>query len=244
MTDQRWVLAYEFDEHRCCVPVGMQLPLGQPLLLGRHGDLPLGVEVPDLGVSREAAVITATDHGWDVRIGNRHRAVIHPWGQAPVLAAARNFLTWPLIGIRVLNGADPAVVEEKKEHWLLLESDMIAVTPVGAGTGRHSATTTHKGKETRPLSPGQQEALGLVFAAQLQWPPVQPAVPLQLKQAARLLGVGVGAVQQRLAVAHERARLLGLHRDVYLTDPEYLYLLVRAGFIDPPTARPFRRELR
>lgn len=243
MGAQRWVLAYEIDGDRSCVPVGRLIDLGQSLLVGRHGDLPLGVEVYDRGVSREAAVITAADHGWDVRISNTNGAVIHPWGQAPILAAERNFLTWPLIGIRFLTGSGPGV-EEKMQHWVLLESDTIAVTPSGARTGGPGATTTSKGDRPRPLSAAQDDALRRVFAPQLAWPPVQPAVPRQLKQVGRALGITEGAVQQRLAPVQGRALRLGLHREVQLTDPEYLYLLVRAGYIDPPAARTYRHELR
>lgn len=243
MGAQRWALAYEFEPDRCAVPVGVPLALRQPLLIGRHGDLPLGVEVYDRGVSREAAVITATDQGWDVRISNTNGAVIHPWGQAPILAAQRNFLTWPLIGIRFLTGTD-AGVEEKMQHWVLLESDTIAVTPFGARSSGPGPTTTSKGDPPRPLSAAQEQAVRLVFAPQLCWPPVQPAVPRQLKQVARALGITEGAVQQRLAPVQGRALRLGLHREVLLTDPEYLYLLVRAGYLDPPTTRTYRHPLR
>jgi hypothetical protein len=243
MSGQSWVLAYEIDADRTCVPVGSQVVEGKPVVVGRHGEVPLGVEVYDRGISREAAVITATAHGWDVRISNTNGAVIHPWGQAPILASERNFLTWPLVGVRFLNGSDRRG-EENRQHWVLLESETITVTRSGARPAGPGLTTTSKGDRPRPLSTAQDEALRMVFAPQLAWPPIQPAVPLQLKQVARALGITEGAVQQRLSPAQERALRLGLHREVHLTDPEYLYLLIRAGYIDPPASRPYRSELR
>ena len=49
--------------------------------------------------------------------------------------------------------------------------------------------------------------------------------------------------EQRLREARKRAADLGLGRAVAITDPEYLFALVRGGFLPTPTARPFRREI-
>jgi hypothetical protein len=247
MTDPRWVLAYECDTSggpaRCCVPVGIPVRVGQSILVGREGDLPVGVEVYDRGVSRQAAVVTATEHGWQVEIRNTNGAVLHPWGQGPTLAGRFNTLSWPRIAVRILNGASPAVADTM-QHWLLVESDLIGVTTAGPRTPSSPMTSTFQPKRPNPLSAGQLEALQIVFADQLQWPPTQPAEPLLLRTAARRLGITESGVQQRLGKAHDRALHLGLHRSVGLTDPEYLYVLVRAGYVPLPAPLPYRRQLR
>lgn len=57
-------------------------------------------------------------------------------------------------------------------------------------------------------------------------------------------GVTESAVQDHLGKALNRALQLGLHHPVGLTDPEYLHLLVRAGYLPLPAQRPYRRRLR
>ncbi|MFR9802577.1 hypothetical protein ACL02T_09780 [Pseudonocardia sp. RS010] len=44
-------------------------------------------------------------------------------------------------------------------------------------------------------------------------------------------------MQERLKKVREKAIQLGLHRACGLTDPEYVYVLVRAGFLAPPRTR-------
>ena len=242
MADERWVMVYECDETRCGVPVGVTVRIGQSLLVGREGDLPLGIEIYDRGVSRRAALVTATEQGWQVEVLNSNGAVLHPWGQGPTLAGRYINLMWPRTGIRILNGAKPGETD-KLQHWLLLESDMIDVTPVGARAPANATTSTYQATPPTPLTVGQLEALQVVFADQLQWPPVQPAAPLLLRTAARRLGIGESGVQERLSKAHARALKLGLHRPVGLTEPEYLYILVRAGYLPLPTHHSYRHRL-
>jgi hypothetical protein len=79
-----------------------------------------------------------------------------------------------------------------------------------------------------------------VFAELLAWPPRQGAEPLLLKQAASRIGISVSGVQDRLKAARARALRLGLHREVALTDPSYLYVLVRGGYLDPPAGHQSR----
>ncbi|WP_173667373.1 hypothetical protein [Frankia sp. ACN1ag] len=50
-------------------------------------------------------------------------------------------------------------------------------------------------------------------------------------------------MRDRLGWAHGRALQLGLHQEVRLTAPEYLYFLVSAGYRAPP-ATPACRVLR
>jgi len=90
----------------------------------------------------------------------------------------------------------------------------------------------------RPLTPAEKAALQAVFEPHLAWPPrVTPAEPLQLKQAARRLDITASAVKVRLEGARAKAELLGLERPAGVTDPAYLYVLVAAKYLRPPSNR-------
>src|SRR4051794_15891817 len=102
MSAARWVLAYECDARGCRVTAAEQVPLGHRREIGREGDLPIAVTVPNPAVSRHAAGVTPTEHGWQIEVLNRNGAVLHPWGQAPELAGARETVNWPLVGLRLL----------------------------------------------------------------------------------------------------------------------------------------------
>lgn len=240
-SDERWVLAYEQGPGQVSGPTGMRLPLGRPLLVGREGDLPLGVEVLDPGVSRRAVEVTATAAGWDVTVSNTNGAVLHAWGQAPLLVAGRQQLVWPRIALRVLNG-DKTTGAGSRLHWLLFESDRSPVTPGGAQPGANSTSATFKPKPPPPLTPEQLDAVQVVFSELLEWPPRLPAKPVKLSTAARKLGISESGVQERLRKAQDKALQVGLHQVGGLTDPEYLYVLVRAGFVAPPLTRVPRIE--
>ncbi|MEJ3652018.1 hypothetical protein WEH80_03270 [Actinomycetes bacterium KLBMP 9759] len=228
---QRWVLALEHDGVRSCVPIGLPVEPGRTVLVGREGDLPLGVEIEDRGVSRVAAEVTATEQGWQVEIPNRNGAMLHPWGQPPTLAGRHNALVWPRIAFRVLTGADGS---DPRRHWVLLESDMIAPTAAGARVADGSGTSTYQPARPRPMSDGQLAALRAVFADHLRWPPASPAEALTLAAAGRRLGITESGVQDRLDRAIKRAMRLGLPRAFGSTNPEYLYVLVRAGYVPLP----------
>jgi hypothetical protein len=235
--DDRWVLTYEYEPTRSWVPAGVRLPVGRALTIGREGDLPLGLNVPDKGVSRVAVEVAATEDGWEVNVRNSNRAVLHAWGQAPRLVSGRLSLAWPRIAIRVLNGEK---LDPSAHHWLLLEADALAVTPAGPRASRNTAGRTVNPRPPLPLSGAQEQALRLVFTELLRWPPRLPATPLKLSTAARRLGISEAGVKDRLGHAHDRALWLGLHTPVGLTNPEYLYVLVRAGYLASPAGRPHR----
>lgn len=259
----RWVLSYDVDSERSWVPGGLRVQLDETVVAGRQGEVPLGVEVADGGISREAVILTATAQGWIVDVRNRNGAVIHPWGQAPVFTRGREALAWPRIGVRVLNGARPtddsdpfalasprpgfAAPGERAStyaHWLLLESDSVAVTSGGAQTGKPTATSTTGPRGTEPLTDRQREALMTVFADHLRWPPMPRPQARQLVWAARRMGMAANGLQNLLDRVIGKARQHGLHSDVRRTEPDYLYALVRAGYLAPPTTRLFRRILR
>jgi hypothetical protein len=200
----------------------------QPVSIGRAGRISLGVGVPDSGISRIVATVTATPEGWTIQDTSRNGIIIHPWGLAPVRATAANRALWPLIGLRVL-GAEPDA-----RHWVLLECDHYPID--GAGSTR-GATTTIQTDPPRPLTAAEQEALHTVFESTLAWPPLLVAGdPLQLKQAGRKLRISASAVKVRLEGARAKAEALGLEQQVGVTDPTYLHTLVAAGYLHPPAA--------
>lgn len=92
---KRWVMTYEGAPGACRVTGARTLEVGQSLEIGREGELALGVSVPSGAVSRNAVAITVNQHGWEVTIGNRNGAVLHPWGQAPELAAPLGTVNGP-----------------------------------------------------------------------------------------------------------------------------------------------------
>ena len=225
---ERWIIVFERDARGRRITATAQARLGHRFEIGREGELPLAVAVPDTAISRLAAAVTATEHDWLVEVANRNGAVVHPWGQAPELARHRDSLAWPLIGIRMLPDSPAG------EHWVLLEADDLSPAPAGPSTSRRGATRTDRAARPGDLPPGERQALQTVFADLLAWPPRHPAEPLLLKQAATRIGISISALQDRLRAARTRAQRLGLDRDVALTDPSYLHVLVRAGYLDPP----------
>ncbi|MDN5855150.1 MAG: hypothetical protein L0K86_20335 [Actinomycetia bacterium] len=239
MSDQRWVLVHETDGGPPSEPVGKAIVVGESLLVGREGDLPLGVEVEDRGISRKAVQITATEHGWLVEVGNRNGAMVHPWGQCPIPARRLDALAWPRIAIRVLNGSELDTTDSRR-HWVLLEADMIAPTLAGARESTTSTTSTDQASALGPLTSQQRAALTFVFADHLQWPPALPAEVRTLEAAGRALHISASAVQSRLGGAIKRAVRLGLPHQVGSTNPEYLYTLVRTGHL--PLPRPAARS--
>ncbi|MGD9525247.1 MAG: hypothetical protein AB7I38_16130 [Dehalococcoidia bacterium] len=244
MSDDRWVLVFESSRDRSVVPVGLRVRVGQSLLAGRHGDLPVGVELEDRGISRRAATVTATATGWVVEIANAHGAVVHPWGQAPFPAAEHQTLSWPRVAIQLRNGAAPRGDTADHRHWLLLEADEIPVAAHGARKTANTTSRTAEAEQPPELTPNQCEALTRVFDEFLQWWPMQPNPTVhKLAWVADKLKISEAGVKDRLANARAKAQRLGLHRTVGLTDPEYLFTLVRAGFLPLRGPRPHRRLL-
>lgn len=195
---------------------------GDRLTIGRDAELALGGEHPDPRVSRVAVAVTAADAGWLIESSNRNGTLIHPWGLPAWRARPTETCADLRVAVRVLGGAE-------REHWVLLEDDKTDQTPVETAT-----LGTELAIAVRPLTPAQLQAVVLLFADQLAWPPVATAVPRQLKQVARTLGLSVSAIQERLKAVVAKAQSLGLSREVELTDPEYLYVLVRAGYLPTP----------
>lgn len=228
MTDA-WITVREGTPGNAPVTTTTGVSINQQVTVGRAGHVVVGVDVADSGISRVVATITATPQGWTIRDTSRNGIVIHPWGLASLRATTDVRLHWPLIGLRVL-GAEPDA-----RHWVLLECDRYAIN--GAGPGE-AAGTTLQANPPRPLTPAEHEALATTFEALLAWPPpLIPAEPLQLKQAGRRLDVTASAIKVRLEGARAKAELLGLDRQVGVTDPLYLHVLAAAGYVPVPEER-------
>jgi hypothetical protein len=224
-----WITVREGTPDTAPVTTTTGVVIGQQFTAGRAGHVVVGVDVADSGISRVVATITATPQGWTVKDSSRNGIIIHPWGLAPLRATTDVRLHWPLIGLRVL-GAEPDV-----RHWLLLECDRYAID---AADLKQAAGTTLQADPPRPLTPAEQQALATVFEAILAWPPpLIPGEPLQLKQAGRRLSISASGVKVRLEGARAKAELLGLDRQVGVTDPAYLHVLAAAGYVHLPTHR-------
>lgn len=228
MPPERWIQAYEGDDGGRRVTASTQVDMNRAIEVGREGVIGLGVRVPNRGVSRVAARITPVDTGWLIEIRNRNGAVLHPWGQPSQLATADAVVNWPLVGVRMLHDTDAT------QHWVLLAAADLTVTPAGPCGGDDNSTSTEAAGRPGQLPPAEKEALIVTFGELLAWPPMYPATPLQLKQAANRIGISVSGVQERLNAAKRRAVRLGNNRDVGLTDPSYLYTLVRGGYLPVP----------
>jgi hypothetical protein len=198
----------------------------RPVIIGREGELPVGIDPFDPKVSRNAVTITSVGDGWRLEIGNRHGVDLQLWGQ-PALPYYRpgELLSWPRITVCVKG-------DRRFRHLVLLDDPTLAI---GLERPQHSGSSRITESLTRPptLTVPQQEALRLLYAELLAWPPPKQAVALRINQVARRLRIGSEAVRRRLEEARQKAIALGLSREVPLTDPEYLYVLVRAGYLPP-----------
>jgi hypothetical protein len=197
---------------------------GSELTVGRLADVVIAADPADDRVSRVALHITLSPEGWLVRMTNRNGVVVRPWGQPSWKASSLELLPAARVALRVLGSPNRA-------HWVLLEDDD-RLGAEGPDSLRRTIATELE-VPVRPLTKAQVEVLGCLFGGLLAWPPWLEAEPLQLKQVARRVGISVSAVQARLSEVRAKASALGLVRQVPLSDPEYLYVLVRAGYLRP-----------
>jgi len=210
----------------------LAVTLGKTVSVGREADLPIGVEPPDLGISRRALTLTASAAAWHIYIDNRARAFVHPWARAPMWAPAGSEMTqrWPRVGIRLI-GSDRSI-----EHWVLLESREYPIPGYG-GSQQQVAGPTRQPPVPRPLTKTQVEAVNAVFRQFLWWPPVSGPEPVPLAAAGARVRISATGVSERLLRVQDRAYALGLQRQTGVSDPSYVYLLVRHGYLTDPVAR-------
>jgi len=104
---------------------------------------------------------------------------------------------------------------------------------------RHSPScATAVDQHQRPDAPAaltaaQLAALSAVFAQHLPGRRSQDRCDQARSRLRDGLGVTDGAVAQRLEATQQRAYQLGAHRQVGVTDPSYLYVLVGHGYCRP-----------
>jgi hypothetical protein len=212
-----------------------KLTIGESVTVGREADLPLASDPADTRVSRQAVTLTPTERGWSVTITNKNGILVQPWGLPAWRARPEELLTDTHVGLRVLG-------EPAREHWILLQTTW---SPTEDLTNAPDPVTlsTIRSVAVRPITTPQLEAVVLLFDEVLAWPPRPSAAPGQLKQVARQLGLSVSAVQERLKPVIARAVALGLSRDVEVTDPEYVHVLLRAGYLTVDQVEAVRTAL-
>jgi hypothetical protein len=193
--------------------------------IGRGGDVTIATDPPDDRVSRVAAIVVPTADGWRVEPRNTNGTVLHLWAQAPRPLARRETVTWPRIGLRFPGTGD-------RHHWVLLEDNEIYTEfgpPPGMGT-------TEIANRPQPLTDPQRSALRAVFDPVLAWPPPGHVTFPTFAKAARQLGCAESSLKERLAGTMAKAQRLGFTGSSGLNTPEYLYLLVRCGYLTPDDA--------
>jgi hypothetical protein len=193
------------------------------VLFGREGDVGVGTKPVDGKVSRQAVYVTRSQHGWAVTATNRNGVIVHPWGQAAGPAEPVCLLPWSHVALRVVGSVE-------LQHWVVLEDPTLAPQPPKRAPGTQLTDSVSR---PRPLTWPQEYAIRSLFGPLLAWPPVIPAVPLQIKQVARELNTTKESIQRRLEEVRKKAAAVGMSRVATLTDPEYVYVLVRAGFLRP-----------
>lgn len=222
---------YYADNRTAPVESVYPVALNAAVTVGRVADLGTDVFSHDDGVSRIALTVTVEAHAWVLRMGNRNGAVLQPWAQAPDWLSADSTRTvcWPRVGVRLV-GNDHAA-----EHWVLLEGDRYQV-PVPADSPSSPEETLLKPRP-RELTANQLAAVYATFESHLSWPPASRPVARSLEAVAHRLGVTPSAVRERLKPVQERARDLGLHEPLGVTEPDYVYHLAAHGYLpDVPPA--------
>jgi len=189
------------------------------LILGREGDVNIGVDPADPGISRQAVAVVREPMGWAVSATNRNGVVVHPWGQSSFPANVPQILPWSHVALRILGSGS-------QQHWALLEDPSLRIFQHVEQPGITKATPRPKS-----LTFVQEQTVRTMFRELLAWPPRIPATPLQLKQVAARLDTTNESIQRRLEQVRRKAALIGFSRIGSLSDPEYVYVLVRAGYL-------------
>ena len=164
----------------------------------------------DARISRLALTVACTDAGWAIESTNRNGVLIHPWGLPPRYAQRDETTAAPRVALRVVG----SIV---REHWVLLEDD----------------TRLTGGQVEAAPTPGELEALRLLFPDLLEWPPVLAEWPPGIEQVAGHLRTTPETLMRRLEEIRARALALGLPPEVTVADPEYVHLLVQSGWLRP-----------
>jgi hypothetical protein len=190
----------------------------------------MGVDPNDEGLSRRALIITSQEDEWQLEFTNRNGAEVHPWAQRHewVGYGETRRIRWPRVAVRVL-GNDPT-----RAYWVLLEADDMRISEAAFASGEISETKVEA--PPRALTMPQLAAVQAVFADHFAWPPLAQPYERSLEAAGARLQIGASAVRERLLPVQARARRLGLRGDIGITDPTYVFHLVRHGYLSalPP----------
>lgn len=202
---------------------------GATMTIGRGGDLTLGLDPHDPGISRIALSVTATPDGWRLSFTNRNGAMLHEWAQAAEWIAynEERFVRWPRVGVRLVGDV------RDLEHWILLETDALPLPGRSPQTDPVGDEVFETQVSTRPreLTPSQLLAVYAIFPEHLAWPPRVSPVSRSLEAAAHRIGVTPSAIRERLRPVQDRARELGFPQTVGVTEPEYVYHLAAHGYL-------------
>jgi hypothetical protein len=158
---------------------------------------------------------------------NRNGASVHRWAQASTWLGHDSVVTlrWPRIGIRLAGGP------RSPEHWVLLEADAFVLPRWASLAADPNETQAHP--TPRDITATQMEAVNAVFSRHLAWPPDSAPASRSLEAAAHRLGVTPSAIRERLKPVQQRAQELGLHQQVGVTEPDYIYHLAAHGYLTP-----------
>jgi hypothetical protein len=207
--------------------VALTISLGEEIVVGKEGDLPVGISPADGGISRHALTIIAQARGWRIAYWNRNRAVEHRWAQRPIWRPAGDAATvrWPRLAVRLVGS------RSEVQHWILMEADSYAIDDQSAAdTQIHTDMVV----PPLPLTAAQLEALTLLFPEHLAWPPIANPTTRSLSSVAKRLGISEAGVVDRLSKARDRAYALGSHQQFNVTSPDYLFVLIAHGYIRSP----------
>ncbi len=215
LADRRLIVVERVDDVLHTIGTRAMNP-GDSVSVGRAAELPVG-HTTDARISRLALTVTCAEAGWAIESTNRNGVLIHPWGLPPRYAQRDETTAAPRIALRVVG----SIV---REHWVLLEDDT-RLTAGHNGPG-HSGPAQSDGP-----TPGELEALRLLFPDLLEWPPVLAEWPPGIEHVAGQLRTTTETLMRRLEEIRARALALGLPPEVTVADPEYVHLLVRSDWL-------------
>lgn len=210
LADRRLIVVERVDDVPHTIGTRAMNP-GDCVTVGRAAELPIG-HTNDARISRLAVSVTCTESGWAIESTNRNGVLLHPWGLAPRYAERNETTDAARMALRVVG----SIV---REHWILLEDD----TRLNSGPARADDGPT----------PAELEALRRLFPDLLEWPPALTEWPPGIEQVATELRITPETLIRRLEGIRARAADLGLSPDVTVADPDYVHLLVRAGWLRP-----------
>jgi hypothetical protein len=217
------------------------VPVGETVEIGREADLQIADDPEDRSVSRIAVSLRALDGGaMQLVVSNLNGVVVHPWGSRTryLPAGDASHLIGGMTGIRVISSTS-LDQPSAPVYWVLVEGNASAAPRIPV----QRSSMTVQNTPPVPLTDAQRDAVSLIFAEHLAWPPLPAPQALTIDAAARRLGVSSAAVIQRLEGVRKKAYALGMAQQYGVVDPEYVFALVAHGYVEPPNQRVPAEEL-